>query len=126
MQILTYPHPMLSRVCRQDSIINLDDINQMFILLCEHGGLGLAAPQVGIDARFFITAWGAIFIDPKIISQYRPVKITEQCLSLPGEIHEKQRWGTIILATGQIFKDTHAIVIQHEIAHLNGRTIRDK
>lgn len=124
MQILTYPHPMLSHVCRRDFTINANDIDEMFRLLGECDGLGLAAPQVGIDARLFVTAWGDIFINPKIVGLAHPVKIVEQCLSLPGESHEKRRWGAVKLASGQVFKGIHAIVVQHELDHLNGITIR--
>lgn len=124
MQILTYPHPSLSRVCRRDFTVSMDDINQMFFLLREHGGFGLAAPQVDIDARFFVTTWGDIFVNPRIVNGGRPIKITEQCLSLPGETYEVKRWSRIKLATGQVFKGIKAVVIQHECDHLDGITIR--
>jgi hypothetical protein len=45
---------------RQGVIITADAINQMFCLLKETGGLGLAASQVGIDARLFVTKWGEV------------------------------------------------------------------
>jgi peptide deformylase len=125
MQILTYPHPFLSRVCHHSFTVSLDDINQMFFLIRERNALGLAAPQVGIDARFFVTAWGDVFVDPRIVNGAHPVRIMEQCLSLPGETYEVRRLGKIKLATGQIFKGIHAIVIQHEINHLNGILISD-
>jgi len=48
--------PILRRVCRPDFTVNMRDIMQMFALLQEHDGLGLAASQVGIDARLFVTA----------------------------------------------------------------------
>ena len=35
--------------------MSLDDINQMFFLMREKNGLGLAASQVGLDARLFVT-----------------------------------------------------------------------
>jgi len=126
MQILTYPHPALARICRRDFTVSMDDINQMFFLLRECGGLGLAAPQVDIDGRFFITAWGDIFINPRIVSGAHPIKIMEQCLSLPGETYEVKRLSKIKLATGQGFKGVQAIVIQHEINHLDGKLIRDQ
>lgn len=38
----------------------------MFRLMRKSGGAGLAAPQVGIDARFFVTEWREMFNNPVI------------------------------------------------------------
>lgn len=124
MQILTYPDPMLRKVCRPDFEINGDTIDAMFDLLHEHGGLGLAAPQVGINARFFVTCWGEVFVNPRIVNGAYPIKIMEQCLSLPGESYEKERYSKIKLSTGRILRGVRAVVIQHELEHLNGVLIR--
>jgi peptide deformylase len=51
MQLAKSDDPILHRVCRADFVLNADTIQQMFHLLEEAGGLGLAAPQVGIVSR---------------------------------------------------------------------------
>ena len=84
LQLVGPDDPILRKVCRPDFSISLDDITQDVLLLRESGGLGLAAPQVGIDARLFITTWNDIFIDPVIVRQHRQYETQEGCLSLPG------------------------------------------
>ena len=72
MQLVTTDNPILHHVCRSDSTVSLDEIRQMFLLMREQNGLGLAAPQVGIDARLFVTHWGEIFVNPKIVQHTEP------------------------------------------------------
>ena len=97
----------------------------MFFLLRESGGLGLAAPQVGIDARLFITIWDDIFIDPVIVRQHRryelgglPEPAGSHLPAAPLQDHPPRG-----RAAG--FYDLKAAVIQHECDHLNGRLITD-
>jgi peptide deformylase len=98
----------------------------MLYLLAETDGLALAAPQVGIDARMFVTNWGQVFVNPGILRvEGKRVSTTEGCLSLPGVTRYKSRWSKIILAGGDVYEGGKAIVIQHEIDHLNGRLITD-
>ncbi len=47
--------PILFRPCRSDFVFDLLLIDKMFNFLLSKNGLGLAAPQVGIDARLFVT-----------------------------------------------------------------------
>jgi peptide deformylase len=100
-------------------------IMQMFEIVQDRKALGLAAPQVGIDARLFVTYWGEVFVSPRIVGIAGPVRATEGCLSLPGVSAEVSRWRKIILADGRGYEGQQAIVIQHEIDHLNGRLITD-
>jgi len=97
----------------------------MFRLLTDSGGLGLAAPQVGIDARFFITTWGEVFVDPVFVYATHPITIVENCLSLPGKSYMKHRWSLIELGDGRVYNGLDAVVIQHEMDHLNGRLLCD-
>ena len=50
----------------------------------QHGGLGLAAPQVGINARLFVAHWGEVFVNPLIVESVGSYLAVEGCLSLPG------------------------------------------
>ena len=125
MQLVRPDDPILRKVCRSDFTITADEINQMLCLLKENGGLGLAAPQVGIDARLFVTEWGEVFINPRVVGIASPIRVTEGCLSLPGVTATIDRWAKIRLADGRIYEGQQAVVILHEIDHLDGVLITD-
>lgn len=123
LKILTGPNPILEKVCRADFRIPEWLIPEMFRLLREHRGLGLAAPQVGIDARLFIVHWGEIFVNPVITSQSEEDVLTQEgCLSFPNVVGLKARrlW---IEVCGRQYGQIEAFVIQHELDHLNGITV---
>ena len=109
-----------------DFVLKADTIQQMVHLLEETGGLGLAAPQVGIDARLFVTVWGEVFVNPTIVRREGEVRCQEGCLSLPGVTRLKKRCRSVVLADGRIFEGEQAIVIQHETDHLDGILITDE
>ncbi len=96
--------PFLTRPCRSDFVIDTFLIDQMFNFMVEHKGLGLAAPQVGINARLFVTRWGEVFICPRISEKSIPCTV---------------------LADGRVYTEGRAVVIQHELDHLNGVLITD-
>ena len=125
MQLVSPNDPILHRVCRPDFMLEVETIAQMVYLMEETGGLGLAAPQVGIDARLFVTAWGEVFVNPVIVRREGEVRCQEGCLSLPGVTRLKRRRRKIVLADGRVFEGEQAVVIQHETDHLNGILITD-
>ena len=102
-----------------------NEMDQMFFLMREKNGLGLAAPQVGIDARLFVTEWGEVFVNPRVVDNAGPIRVTEGCLSLPGVTAAVDRWARIRLADGRIYEGQQAVVILHEIDHLDGVLITD-
>ena len=55
MQLVKPDDPILRKVCRADFTVTMRDIMQMFGILQATKGLGLAASQVGLDARLFVT-----------------------------------------------------------------------
>ncbi len=112
--------PILLRPCRSDFVFDLLLIDQMFNLMLEKKGLGLAAPQVGIDARLFVSRWGEVFVNPVIVVREIPCTTYEGCLSLPGIERGVARFNKIVLADGRTYTEGRAIVIQHELDHLNG------
>lgn len=120
MQLVKPDDPILYRVCRSDFVLAAGTIQQMLLLLEQTGGLGLAAPQVGIDARLFVTVWGEVFVNPIIVRREGEVRCQEGCLSLPGVTRLKRRCRKIVLADGRVFEGEQAVVIQHETDHLNG------
>lgn len=114
-------------------------INEMFVLMDEKRGVGLAAPQVGISRRFFITNAPddrkRVFINPEIIAtSQETVKAEEGCLSLPGVWGNVERAVAISIQAydvkGKLFRlnaeDWLARVIQHEYDHLDGKLFVDR
>ncbi|MBF0483162.1 MAG: peptide deformylase [Candidatus Omnitrophica bacterium] len=99
-------------------------------------GVGLAAPQVGINQRICVVDTGAeliVFINPEIVSKEGKCDFDEGCLSVPGKLVKISRPEKVRVK----FYDDQAIyqertlagltarAIQHEIDHLNGRLILD-
>ena len=80
---------------------------------------------MGIDARFFVTEWGEVFVNLRVVGNASPTCVTEGCLSLPGVTAAVDRWAKIRLADGHIYEGQQAVAIQHEIDHLDGVLITD-
>ena len=93
-KILTDKDPALHKVCRPvtefDSKLHklLDDMRETLI---DSGGVGLAAPQVGILRRVFLVDVGLDgneiieFINPEILETDGEQVGPEGCLSVPGK-----------------------------------------
>lgn len=125
LQLVPADDPILHRVCRPDFTIDKWAVLQMFALLREKEGLGLAAPQVGIDARLFVTEWGEVFINPVLTRLGEPRRIQEGCLSFPSRLCVRLRYPAVRLADGRVYEGLPAIVLQHEADHLDGIVITD-
>lgn len=127
MEILTAPHPSLSRRCESSVVVSFQQLSDMVRLMQAHDGVGLAAPQVGINGRFFVTAWGEIFIDPEIVAASETLYTSrEGCLSIPGKEYLVPRHKWVKLRNDKRKHDgIKGAVIQHEIDHLKGILISD-
>lgn len=99
-------------------------------------GIGLAAPQVGVNKRIFITRYEdkKVFINPKIVKKLGPLKKDfESCLSLPNVTVSVPRHEKILVEYFDVNWVHHkeviggmlSRVIQHEQDHLNGKLITD-
>ena len=108
----------------------------MFQTMYALKGIGLAAPQVGINKKIFVADIGdgpIAVVNPKIIKKTGSSKMEEGCLSIPGVSVMIERPETILVE----FKDENndkirleltellARVFQHENDHLEGRLILD-
>lgn len=101
-------------------------------------GAGLAAPQVGISKRIIIVDTedrGAMVLINPVISNREGESIEEEgCLSVPGIYTEVRRSAKVTVhamdLNGEKIKITEegflAIVLQHEIDHLNGYLFIDR
>jgi len=116
----------------------LEEIEKMKTLMSKANGIGLAAPQAGINSRFFMTdAPGdelRVFINPQIISaSVKEVEIEEGCLSVPGIYGYVTRPEKVVVEflniDGESIKlkasGMLARVIQHEFDHLKGILFTD-
>lgn len=141
LKIRTLPDPVLTKGTKPVKEITEQHrklLSQMARLMYELSGVGLAAPQVGIEDAMFVADAGTgrgLFklINPKLIKQEGEQCIKEGCLSVPGaEIKVKRARKVIVEAFDENAKpvlieaeDLLAAVFQHEIDHLNGRLIVD-
>lgn len=113
-------------------------VQQMIDTMVNNHGIGLAAPQVGINKRVFVMeADGARFpcFNPRIIEVFEETeKSQEGCLSFPGLRMHVSRHSCIIGQFSDVngnevvrqFKGLAARCFQHELDHLNGVTFDTK
>ena len=110
-------------------------VNQMIITMKENNGIGLAAIQVGLKRRIIVASIDGkdvALINPKIVS-FSDDKSTmeEGCLSVPTILAEITRPESIVVSyidrdynqVEERFSGLASHIIQHEIDHLNGKTI---
>ncbi|MCX7926990.1 MAG: peptide deformylase [Candidatus Omnitrophica bacterium] len=111
-------------------------LSQMAQTMYAAKGIGLAAPQVGVNLRLIVVDCGSglyKLINPVIIKRFGRQKVEEGCLSVPGCYVKVKRAKKIILKAqdeqGKLqtieAEDLLACVFQHEIDHLDGKLILD-
>ena len=101
----------------------------------EKKALGLTAIQIGIPKKVSIFKLPnqtdfMIIYNAKILEKLDPFRTVEGCLSIPGLTMETLRYANItwINGDGQTYSSEgiEAIVLQHEIDHMEGKTILDR
>ncbi len=145
-EILTYPNKFLSQPTKQvtdidDEIRNL--IEDMAATMYEAPGVGLAAIQVGYDKSLLVYDVSPkdeqrslqVLINPRIVlSEGTTISEEEGCLSVPDCREDVKRAASILIeALDREGKPLRieaegllAIVLQHEIDHLNGILFIDR
>lgn len=149
-RILKYGSPILRQ--QAADVTSKDDVNtlvhSLFEVLSKEGGVGLAAPQIGILKQVFVIDTSSmandykvagnsrrVIINPTIIKQSDEANIyKEGCLSFPNIFEEIIRPEKIIVRyfdellnqVEQEFNDIDARVFQHEFDHLNGILFIDR
>ena len=145
LRIVRWPHPALRfesvPVTRIDDTLR-GQVREMFDLMYENRGVGLAANQVALPFRFFILNTTGdpekaeseqVFINPEIIKRHSSIEAEEGCLSFPGLYADVQRARKIKvrafdLEGNEIELDAEDLLsraIQHETDHLHGKLYID-
>ena len=137
--------PCLTKVCRPVTEFNdrlhelLDD---MADTLEEAGGVGLAAPQVGIGLRVIAVQrfdlpgepFG-VYVNPEIVRRTGPaVPGPEGCLSVPDRYGDVARPQQIeiryrdsrFIRRREVIQGYTAVIFQHEVDHLDGILFIDR
>jgi peptide deformylase len=142
LRVLKYPHPLL-RAANSD-VEKFDyDLKQltkrMFKLMYASSGVGLAAPQVGINQRLMVVNWEGdpgrskselVLCNPRIVERSDQTEIEmEGCLSFPGFTADVARADAIVVEFLTVkgkprrleLSGWEARVFQHEYDHLDGK-----
>ena len=141
--ITHFPAPVLARPAKPIEQVT-DDIRRlagkMIDIMLEAKGVGLAAPQTGVDLQIFVVSLDGtrenakVYINPQITPS-GPLDANEEgCLSLPGISARIKRYRKCtVTATdldGNEFTEEAegllARAFQHEFDHLQGRLIKDR
>ena len=144
--VLTYPDNFLSQSAKPVENINgtiQNMIEDMSSTMYEAPGVGLAAIQVGFDQSIIVYDISPrdekrslhVLINPKIISsEGTAISENEGCLSVPDFRADVKRSASILVEgfdgkEKPLRIEAHghlAVVLQHEIDHLNGMLFIDR
>ena len=114
-------------------------ITDMFETMYHAKGVGLAAPQIGINLQLSVIdvigdkSEQIVLVNPEIINTTGEVEYTEGCLSVPSAYDTLFRAETVTIRAqdrfGTPFEMTATELLgqcfQHEIDHLNGKLFVD-
>lgn len=144
-------NPLLREKSKQITFPLSQDLKDLYkalpVLMEKYDGVGLAAIQVGIPVQMAVTTqwsviweeydylWETVMINPRILKESTTTIVTEEwCLSLPWMTGMVERPETITVEYFDVswkkYTDTYrgfnAVVVQHEIDHLNWVLFVDK
>lgn len=123
---------------RAEEVVDIDErlvrlADDMLETMYDAPGLGLAAPQVGVQKRFFVYDLGAgdggqVLINPVVTESDGEWEYLEGCLSVPGMAFEIVRparvhvTGVDLDGNDVSFEadELFGRLIQHELDHLDG------
>jgi peptide deformylase len=144
IKLVHYPNPILRRRAKQVLEIS-DEVKivaaRMLQIMHEAPGVGLAAPQVGLDWRLIVTCHSGersddrVFVNPVLRDPSKEMEEADEgCLSLPGINSPIRRPRVITMEAmdldGQPIcmtrDDLLARIWQHECDHLDGVLILDR
>ena len=147
MKLVDQHDPILRQKCEpfnfNEPVVDTYELSdELHKIRIEGGGIGLAAPQVGINTQVLVIGMGnfqtegtedynQVIFNPVITStEGNETYMMEGCLSYPGLFVKVKRPETIELyweteeGTGcdEKFEGITSRILQHEVDHLNGIT----
>ena len=147
LKILKKKHPTLRKICKKVEEftpaiqkLGMDMLETMII----RKGIGLAGNQVGKELRIITVDTSKavsggdgireIMVNPEITKFNGEQRYKERCLSLPGVSQWKNRHSEITVEFQDLtgckrklkLNGLNAVVVQHEIDHLQGKLIIDE
>ena len=139
LKIKKYPEKILRQECHPVDKIGQRErklFESMVFAMRHFRGIGLAAPQIGINRNMVVIDIGkgeVKLANPVIVETKGSDKAMEGCLSAPGSAVEVERASEIIVEGINEKNETVRIkargllarVLQHEIDHLRGKLIID-
>lgn len=146
LKVRLYGDPCLRKHCDLVEEIGVSErllIHSMLETMYQHKGIGLAAPQVGVNKQIFVLDLGDdnddqsgpyAIINPKIIKRSKQThEMSEGCLSIPGVHIKIKRPKKIAVEFTDHENNTVNVELegllakafQHEFDHLQGRLTVD-
>lgn len=128
-RLIAEPGPELDRLAKL-----------MFEVMDREGGIGLAAPQIGILRKIIVwrdpdSEQGYVLVNPRIVERSEEtVTASEGCLSVPGHSMEITRAERVVveavdLQGAPVTLEANGLlarIMQHEIDHLEGHLLLDR
>ena len=139
LTIRLYGDSVLRKKSRPVKIVGPSErmlIGAMIETMHRSKGVGLAAPQVGVNKEILVVDIGPgpmVVVNPQILKKSGSQMMEEGCLSLPGVVVNLRRpqkfslkyWNENNEVLEREYSDLLARVILHEIDHLRGKLIID-
>ena len=142
LEILEFPDTRLRTVAKPVERFDAglrQLVDDMVETMYDAQGIGLAATQVNVHQRLLVLDVSEnqdtprVYVNPEIVASEGTETCEEGCLSVPGIYAEVSRAERITIsardADGQPFREEldglHAICVQHEIDHLEGKLFVD-
>lgn len=144
--ILMWPDNRLHVQCEEVTEFDNEDRKNLSQLALDmiytmriSGGIGLAAPQVGVTANMFVMTINEnqdslVLINPEVIETSDELfEWEEGCLSVPGYFENRKRPNRVVVRFQDPIGDDHeleflglwAFAVQHELDHLKGKVFVD-
>jgi len=135
IHIRVLPDPVLRQKSKRVRVIDASIhklIENMKQVMHASGGVGLAAPQIGVPLRVIVIGIpeqeDIALINPEVVRRKGERKVSEGCLSVPGYFGEIKRAESVTVKgldpSGKEIRikaeELLAQVLEHEIDHLNG------
>jgi peptide deformylase len=145
VRIIKYPHPTLRHKSKPLQRVDADlkkIVAEMFELMYEQKGIGLAANQVDLPYKFFIInlendpakAPEFVFLNPEISHRTGKAEAEEGCLSFPELYAPVKRSAKVVISAYDLngqeinyqLDGLFARAVQHEYDHLEGILFIDR